>query len=154
LTAYKVPESVLVVIFDGDAQVLLLQRSDDPDFWQSVTGAKDDPTESWAHTALREVAEETGIDAQLMGCRLVDLRVENRYALWPQWRHRYAPDVTHNTERVFALQVPNGQAVCMSPREHLAYEWLSATAAIQRCRSATNADAIERVMRMLKAGTL
>ncbi|MBK0172420.1 dihydroneopterin triphosphate diphosphatase, partial [Salmonella enterica subsp. enterica serovar Infantis] len=37
---YKRPVSVLVVIFAQDTKrVLMLQRRDDPDFWQSVTGS-------------------------------------------------------------------------------------------------------------------
>ena len=38
--AYKRPVSVLVVIYAEDTKrVLMLQRRDDPDFWQSVTGS-------------------------------------------------------------------------------------------------------------------
>jgi dATP pyrophosphohydrolase len=37
---YKRPISVLVVIYAQDTKrVLMLQRCDDPDFWQSVTGS-------------------------------------------------------------------------------------------------------------------
>ncbi|MGK0503740.1 MAG: dATP pyrophosphohydrolase, partial [Alteromonadaceae bacterium] len=32
--AYKKPESVLVVLYDQHHKVLLLQRNDDPEFWQ------------------------------------------------------------------------------------------------------------------------
>lgn len=36
---YKNNQSVLVVIYTKDTnRVLMLQRQDDPDFWQSVTG--------------------------------------------------------------------------------------------------------------------
>ena len=36
---YKNNQSVLVVIYAKDTnRVLMLQRQDDPDFWQSVTG--------------------------------------------------------------------------------------------------------------------
>jgi len=59
--AHKIPESVLVVIHTPELQVLLLERARQPDFWQSVTGSKDRLDESWRDTALREVAEETGI---------------------------------------------------------------------------------------------
>ncbi len=38
--AYKRPVSILVVIYAQDTKrVLMLQRRDDPDFWQSVTGS-------------------------------------------------------------------------------------------------------------------
>ncbi len=40
--AYKRPESVLVVIYAfSSRRVLMLQRRDDPGFWQSVTGSLD-----------------------------------------------------------------------------------------------------------------
>ena len=103
---FKIPESVLVVIHTPALEVLLIQRADTAqgvEHWQSVTGSKDHWDEPWEATAAREVQEETGIDVQAPGCRLTDWGLENHYDIWPQWRHRYAPGVTHNTERVFGL---------------------------------------------------
>ena len=57
---YKHPVSVLVLVHTADLQVLLLERADRPGFWQSVTGSQD-PGETLAETARRELAEETGI---------------------------------------------------------------------------------------------
>ena len=57
----KIPESVLVVIYTPALDVLLIERADAPGFWQSVTGSKDAVDEPLASTAMREVAEETGI---------------------------------------------------------------------------------------------
>ena len=37
--AYKTPVSALVVIHTPDLQVLLLERADRKNFWQSVTGS-------------------------------------------------------------------------------------------------------------------
>ena len=65
--AFKVPQSVLVVIHTPAFEVLLIERADAPGFWQSVTGAKDHADETWADTARREVAEETGLDADAPG---------------------------------------------------------------------------------------
>src|SRR3982751_5486273 len=59
--AYKIPESVLVVIHTADLSVLLIERADRPGFWQSVTGSKDSLHEPLVDTAVREVGEETGI---------------------------------------------------------------------------------------------
>ena len=42
-----------------------------------------------AVVAAREVREETGIDAGAPGCRLRDWGLENVYAIYPQWQHRY-----------------------------------------------------------------
>ena len=58
---YKIPESVLVVIHTAEMEVLLIERADRPGFWQSVTGSKDEENELLLETAVREVAEETGL---------------------------------------------------------------------------------------------
>ena len=147
MPAFKVPESVLVVIHTPSLQVLLIERADAPGFWQSVTGSKDHEDESWEATALREVAEETGIDARAPGCQLRDWGLENVYEIYPRWRHRYAPGVTHNRERVFGLLVPEGTPVRLSPREHAASRWLPWAAAAEACFSPSNAEAISHLPR-------
>jgi dATP pyrophosphohydrolase len=140
--AFKVPVSVLVVIHTPDHQVLLLERADHPGWWQSVTGSQD-PGESLAETAIREVREETGLDAG--ACRLSDWGYSNRYEIYECYRHRYAPDVTHNTEHVFGLEVPAMLPVMLAPREHLNYQWLPAEQAAARCFSPSNAAAIGKL---------
>lgn len=138
---YKIPQSVLVVIHTPQRDVLLIQRADAEDFWQSVTGAKDRLDESYAETAVREVLEETGIDARAPGHTLRDWGLENVYEIYPRWRHRYAPGVTRNTEHLFGLQVPAGTPVTLNPREHTAYRWLPWREAAQACYSPSNAEA-------------
>ena len=142
LGPHKIPQSVLVVIHTTDLQVLLIERADAPGFWQSVTGAKDFADEPWAQTAAREVAEETGIDARAPGHVLRDWALENVYEIYPQWRHRYAPGVTHNTERLLGLCVPAPLAVRLNPREHTAQAWWPWEQAAERCFSPSNAEAI------------
>jgi dATP pyrophosphohydrolase len=142
---YKIPQSVLVVIYTPALDVLLIERADAPGFWQSVTGAKDWVDEPWVSTAAREVMEETGIDVHAAGHTLADWALENTYSIYPQWRHRYAPGVLQNTERVFGLCVPNATPVTLSPREHTAYQWLPWQAAADACFSASNAEAILHV---------
>lgn len=146
--AFKIPESVLVVVHSTDAQVLLIQRADVPDFWQSVTGAKDWTAEPFEATAARELQEETGLLAGRDGV-LSDWGLENVYAIYPQWRHRYPPGVSHNTERVFGFCVPAALAVRLSPREHTAQCWLPWRAAAERCFSPSNAEAILWLPRFL-----
>lgn len=138
----KIPQSVLVVIHTDALDVLLIKRTDAPEFWQSVTGSKDFPDESFEATAIREVAEETGIDASAPGCRLGDWHLENVYDIYPQWQHRYGPGVTRNTEHLFGLRVPVGTQVRLSPREHTDMVWLPWRAAAERCFSPSNAEAI------------
>jgi dATP pyrophosphohydrolase len=139
LTAHKIPVSVLVVIYTADGQVLLMERADAPGFWQSVTGSQDEG-ETLEQTAIREVREETGLDASQFELAPWDL--STRYEIYERWRHRYAPGVTHNTEHVFGLKLPAPRAVTLAPREHLHYLWLPWAEAAQRCFSSSNAEAI------------
>ena len=137
--AYKIPISVLVVIHTRALEVLLLERADRPGFWQSVTGSMHEG-ESLTQTAVREVAEETGIDASLYP--LIDWRVQNRFEIFRNWSSRFAPGVTHNSERVFGLTLPERLPVVIAPREHTRYQWLPWREAAELVFSWTNADAL------------
>jgi dihydroneopterin triphosphate diphosphatase len=149
---FKIPQSVLVVIHTAALDVLLIERADKPGFWQSVTGAKDAADEPLDETAVREVGEETGIvvgSAAVPRAHLRDWQLRNVYEIYPVWRHRYAPGVTHNTEHVFGLLVPAGTPVTLSPREHLAHAWLPWRDAADRCFSPSNAEAILQLPRFI-----
>jgi len=148
----KIPQSVLVVIHTPDGQVLLIERADKPGFWQSVTGSKDTLDEPLPQTCVREVEEETGIligSAALPATALRDWSLRNVYEIYPVWRHRYAPGVTHNTEHVFGLTVPPDTAVRLNPREHLQHGWWPWREAADRCFSPSNAEAILQLPRFL-----
>lgn len=150
--AHKIPQSVLVVIHSPELEVLLIERAKQPGFWQSVTGSKDRLDEDWALTAIREVAEETGIvvgSPQVPAAALRDWALENVYEIYPVWRHRYAPGVTHNTERVFSLRVPRDTPITLAPREHTQHVWLPWQEAADRCFSPSNAEAILMLPRHL-----
>lgn len=147
--AYKLPVSVLVVVHTAALDVLLLQRVSPPGFWQSVTGSLE-PGESPAEAALREIREETGIAAGAQD--LVDWRRCNRFAIRDEWRHRYAPDVSHNVEHVFSLCVPVGQPVTLAPDEHDATLWLPRDTAAAKVFSWTNRDAILQLPDHFPAG--
>ena len=136
---YKIPISVLVVVYTPDLEVLLLERADRPGFWQSVTGSQDEG-ETLLQTAVRELREETGLDAARY--ELTDWRRQNRYEIYRRWRSRYAPGVTHNTEHVFGLRVPQSLEIALQPREHLRHEWLPWRAAAEKVFSWSNAEAI------------
>lgn len=142
---YKIPRSVLVVVHTPAREVLLIERADHPGFWQSVTGSLDREDEDLAATAWREVFEETGID----GGQLTDWGLENVYEIYPVWRARYAPGVTHNTEHVFGLRLPAPQPAKLNPREHLDQVWLPWREAADRCFSPSNAEAILQLPRFL-----
>ncbi|MHB9117313.1 MAG: dihydroneopterin triphosphate diphosphatase [Burkholderiales bacterium] len=142
LASYKIPVSVLVVIYTPDLQVLLLERADHPGYWQSVTGSCD-PGEMPRQTAVREVAEETGLDAGAF--RLCDRQQQVEFEIFEEWRHRYRPGVTHNTEHVFSLELPRPLAVKLAPREHLSQAWLPWQEAAEKVFSWSNAAAIRRL---------
>jgi dATP pyrophosphohydrolase len=152
-TSFKIPASVLVVIYTCALDVLLIRRSDAPDFWQSVTGSKDHVDEPWLQTAWREVGEETGLDCspgQPLHSRLQDWQLENVYEIYPRWRHRYAPGVTRNTEHLFGLQLPHRQPVQLNPREHTDAQWLPYQQAADACFSPSNAEACLLVPRFVQ----
>jgi dATP pyrophosphohydrolase len=150
----KIPESVLVVIHSAALDVLLIERADQPGFWQSVTGSKDRAEESLLDTCRREVAEETGIvigSAAAPESALRDWGLSNVYEIYPVWRHRYGDGVTHNTEHVFGLLVPAATAIVLNPREHLRWRWLPWREAADECFSPSNAEAILMLPRLVDA---
>ncbi len=144
---YKQPLSVLVVIHTSALDVLLLERSAHPGYWQSVTGSREQD-EPLIQTAHREVQEETGIIATPgSACsngkyRIIDWQCSNTYEIFPEWRHRYGPGITHNQEHVFSLELPEPFSITPAPDEHRAWRWLPWKAAAEACFSSTNREAI------------
>ena len=146
---YKIPQSVLVVIYTPAADVLLIRRAD-AGTWQSVTGSKDFEGESWSETAIREVKEETGLEALDASLTLTDWALENVYEIYPAWRYRYPTEVSHNIERVFGLALPSRQPIQLSPSEHTEFKWVPWQEAADLCFSPSNAEAILMLPRWLQ----
>ena len=139
----KIPISVLVVIYKPNGDVLLIERADRADFWQSVTGSLDAPDEDLALAASREVFEETGISVnKLPAGALQNMHHQIEYEIYPEWRFRYASGVTKNIEHWFSLQVPEQTSIQLAPREHVAYQWLPFKEAAKKCFSPSNGEAI------------
>ena len=136
----KLPASVLVVVHCAAGEVLLLERAARPGYWQSVTGSLDRPDEPPEEAARRELREETGIEAQPLRLRRWNLAYT--FEIYPQWRHRFAPGTTHNTERLFSLELPARVPVALAPAEHTASLWLPWQEAAAKCFSWSNRDAI------------
>lgn len=146
--SYKIPRSVLVVIHTPQLDVLLMERAPWPGYWQSVTGSVDHEGEALVDTAIREVAEETGIDVR--SGVLVDWGIDNVFEIYNKWRSRFAPGVTHNRERVFGLTVQRDTAVVLAPKEHTQHIWLPWQEAAEKCFSWSNRDAILLLPRFLR----
>ena len=137
---FKTPISVLVLIHTTDLKVLLIERADKAGFWQSVTGSIETEDATLRDTAIREVMEETGLDATRFD--LIDWHFSQTYEIYEHWRYRYAQGVTHNTEHIFGLELPNIVDVTLAPNEHLAYEWVDWREAAKRVFSWTNVEAL------------
>lgn len=147
----KQPVSALVVIYDANLNVLLLERADHPGYWQSVTGSREG-NEQLLETAMREAREETGLDARQYA--LSDWQTQNVYEIYPKWQHRYPPGTTHNTEHVFGLELPHQVAVQIAPREHLSYQWLAWQEAAEKVFSPSNRAAILQLPQRVSRKTL
>ena len=143
MAAFKRPESVLVVVYTAAGEFLLLERHEPPGWWQSVTGSLE-PGETPVEAAVREVGEETGLDAD----GLVDLESNHRFTIAPAWRHKFAPGVSENLEHAFALQVRAQANIRLDAAEHRASAWLPLDEALARASSWSNRAALEQVARL------
>ena len=139
----KLPVSVLVLVHTAGGDVLLLERAGRPGLWQSVTGSLDRADEPPAEAARRELREETGIEAQAAHLKCWNLVYT--FEIFLQWRHRFAPGTTHNTEHLFSVQLPGRRPAALAPDEHVASLWLPWRDAMEKCFSWSNRDAIRMV---------
>jgi len=141
---YKNNQSVLVVIYaESTRRVLMLQRRDDPDFWQSVTGSLE-ADETPNETAIRELWEEVRLKIEVKSTALLDCNESIEFEIFPHFRYKYAPNVTHCREHWFLLAVE--QEFTPELTEHLAFQWVSPTRAIQMTKSPNNAEAIRKYL--------
>jgi dihydroneopterin triphosphate pyrophosphatase len=141
---YKNNQSVLVVIYaENTRRVLMLQRRDDPDFWQSVTGSLE-TDETPTETAIRELWEEVRLKIEAKSTALFDCDESIEFEIFPYFRYKYAPNVTHCREHWFLLAVE--QEFTPELTEHLAFQWVSPTRAIQMTKSPNNAEAIRKYL--------
>lgn len=135
----KIPISTQIIVFTNQKQILLLQRKDNPNYWQSVTGSLE-INEAPRDCAIRELYEETNLNANQYN--FFSLGHMNQYTIYPEWRHRYEDGVNNNTEHLFALQLPKKENIIINKEEHLSYQWLNLEDAIKKVFSWTNRKAL------------
>jgi len=141
---FKIPRSVLVVIHTPQLEILLIERADGVG-WQSVTGSLESEFEGFEEAAIREVREETGIDALDSGHNLVPTGTTNHFEIYSRYLHRYPPGTTSNEERGFSLCVPTAMEVQLNPQEHSNWAWHHWTVAAELVFSKTNREEILRL---------
>jgi len=159
-TDYKRPESVLVVVYARQSQVLLLNRVSPQGFWQSVTGSLN-WGESQASAAQRELQEETGISVggvlkadkyQNADGHIVEPNILlnhsgiNCFPIVSPWRPKYDPEIEYNFEHVFSVYFDIIPIITLSAEEHSEYQWLAKEMAIERATSYTNKKAIKDIV--------
>ena len=73
-----------------------------PLFWQSVTGTLE-TNETPRETAIREVWEEVGLKIEENSTVLFDCKESIEFEIFPHFRYKYAPNVTHCHEHWFFI---------------------------------------------------
>jgi len=136
---YRRPESVLILVYTKEAEVLMLKRSKPFPCWQSVTGSlRDNETQEVA--ASRELREETGlIDEGVMTCN----NISRTFAIDSRWQHKYKDHNETNIEYEFCYLLDNRLEIKLNSLEHTDYCWLPIDAAIKKVWSWTNKQALE-----------
>lgn len=138
-TEYRVPMSVLVLVYTNQAQALLLRRAKPFDFWQSVTGSLR-VGESHSDAARRELLEETGLGDE---GKWHYSGVSRQFVIDARWRDRFEPGTVENVEFEWHYRLPESMDIKISDDEHSEFCWLPMAEAVEKVWSWTNRDALQ-----------
>jgi 8-oxo-dGTP pyrophosphatase MutT (NUDIX family) len=129
----------IVVVVRRDGELLVMRRSPERlGYWSLVSGGLEADETSW-HAAVRELREETGLQAQVR-----KLPISLSYSLLddpPAIRARYAPGIERITVHAFVTDAPTGWEPTLDA-EHDLYRWCDLDAALELMKYDTARDAL------------
>jgi 8-oxo-dGTP pyrophosphatase MutT (NUDIX family) len=129
----------VIVVVRRDGELLVMRRAPERlGYWSLVSGGLEPEETSW-HAAVRELREETGLEAQVH-----KLSISLSYSLLddpPAIRARYAPGVERVTVHAFVADAPAGWEPTLDA-EHDLYRWCDLAAALELMKYDTARDAL------------
>jgi 8-oxo-dGTP pyrophosphatase MutT (NUDIX family) len=129
----------VIVVVRRDGELLVMRRAPERlGYWSLVSGGLEPEETSW-HAAVRELREETGLEAQVH-----KLSISLSYSLLddpPAIRARYAPGVERVTVHAFVADAPTGWEPTLDA-EHDLYRWCDLAAALELMKYETARDAL------------
>jgi dATP pyrophosphohydrolase len=129
----------VIVVVRRDEELLVMRRAPERlGYWSLVSGGLELDETSW-HAAVRELREETGLEAQVR-----KLPVTLQYSLLddpPAIRARYAPGVERVTVHAFVADAPAGWEPTLDA-EHDLYRWCDLDVALELMKYETACEAL------------
>jgi 8-oxo-dGTP pyrophosphatase MutT (NUDIX family) len=129
----------VIVVVRREGELLVMRRAPERlGYWSLVSGGLEPEETSW-HAAVRELREETGLEAQVH-----KLSISLSYSLLddpPAIRARYAPGVERVTVHAFVVDAPAGWEPTLDA-EHDLYRWCDLAGALELMKYDTARDAL------------
>jgi 8-oxo-dGTP pyrophosphatase MutT (NUDIX family) len=129
----------VIVVVRRDGELLVMRRAPERlGYWSLVSGGLEPEETSW-HAAVRELREETGLEAQVR-----KLPISLSYSLLddpPAIRARYAPGIERVTVHPFVADASAGWEPTLDA-EHDLYRWCDLDAALELMKYDTARDAL------------